>query len=299
MRLSEIVSADSKLFAKSEFGPASDHWPALSFSSHKIAADFANVYHRGRDFVVYVGTGDPQKTERAEHRQNLLSVLSVEPRAPISTKDLVPSAVWERSVLRWGERWDWSLPIATTYDIVGFPSAHDTIPRTYRSLGNLSNLGRCVSVQESEYKILLGLEIQKISLNLSKRAREVLNLNTDDRKLRQEISRLVDGIKHDIAMAGTPRLGVNPLRLMPNDSDLFLTLIQRWNEQGGKCALCDRPIPLKPENKLLQISRDRTDSGNKAYDWQNTRLTHLACNLGKSDATHDEWQDYLALIRQV
>ena len=65
------------------------------------------------------------------------------------------------------------------------------------------------------------------------------------------------------------------------------------------CALCDRPIPLKPENPLLQMSRDRTDSANKVYDWQNTRLTHLACNLGKSDATVEEWRDYLALLRQV
>jgi hypothetical protein len=61
MKLSEITSADSKLFAKSEFGPASDRWPALSFSRHKIATDFANEYRRGRDFVVYVGTVIPTK----------------------------------------------------------------------------------------------------------------------------------------------------------------------------------------------------------------------------------------------
>ena len=67
----------------------------------------------------------------------------------------------------------------------------------------------------------------------------------------------------------------------------------------GMCALCNRPIPLKPENRLLKVSRDRTDSGNKAYEWQNTRLTHLACNLTKSDAPLDDWLGYLALIRQL
>jgi len=114
MKLSEITSAGSKLFAKSEFGPASDRWPALSFSKRKIANDFANDYRRGRDFVVYVGTGDPDKTELPEHRQNLLSVLSVEPRAPISTRDLVPADIWERTVRQWGRRWEWSLPIIAT-----------------------------------------------------------------------------------------------------------------------------------------------------------------------------------------
>jgi hypothetical protein len=123
MKLSEIASLDTRLFAKGEFGPASDRWPALSFSSHKIATDFANAFRRDRDFVVYVGTGDPEKTELRKHRQRLLSVLSVEPRAPISTRDLVPSDVWERTIRRWGVRWEWSLPIITAYDVAGFPRA--------------------------------------------------------------------------------------------------------------------------------------------------------------------------------
>jgi hypothetical protein len=298
MKLSEITNADSRLFAKSEFGPASDRWPALSFSKHKIASDFANEYRRGRDFIIYVGTGDPDKTELAEHRQNLLSILSVEPRAPISTRDLVPPDVWERTVRQWGRRWEWSLPIIAAYDTVGFPSARDIIPQTYRSLGGLQNLGRCVEVTGTEYRNLLELEINEVTLHLSRRAQEIVNLNTDDHALRQEISRLANGIVHDIAVAEAPRSGVNPVRKGPNYSDLFLMLMQRWNEQDGLCALCDRPIPLRTMNKLLQMSRDRTVSGNKAYDWQNTRITHLACNLGKSDAPLDDWQEYIALVRQ-
>jgi hypothetical protein len=63
MKLNEITSRDSRLFAKNEFGPASDKWPALSFSSHKTATDFANTYRRDRDFLLYVGTGHPEKME--------------------------------------------------------------------------------------------------------------------------------------------------------------------------------------------------------------------------------------------
>ena len=144
----------------------------------------------------------------------------------------------------WGVRWEWSLPIIATYDV---PRAHDSIPETYRSLGDLPSFGRCVPVRQTEYQILFGLDIDEVALHLSERAQTVLSLNTDDRALRFEISRLVIGIKNDIAAAGTARTGVNPMRFMPNDSDLFSMLIQRWESQDGMCALCDRPIPLKPE----------------------------------------------------
>src|SRR5258708_3783327 len=105
MHLSEITSPDTRLFAKSEVRPVSDAWPALSFSSHKIATDFANTFRRGRDFVLYVGTGDPEKTENPAHRQRLMSFASVEPRAPIGTRDLVPAESWERATRKWGIRW--------------------------------------------------------------------------------------------------------------------------------------------------------------------------------------------------
>ena len=147
--------------------------------------------------------------------------------------------------------------------------------------------------------MLLGLDLEPVDLHLSERARVVLTLNTDNRALRDEISRLVAMIKQDVAAVGAGRTGVNHMRFMPNDSDVFSMLMQRWEAQDGMCALCDRPISLKPENKLLQISRDRIDSGNKTYDWQNTRFTHLACNLGKGDATVEQWRDYLTLIRSV
>jgi hypothetical protein len=124
------------------------------------------------------------------------------------------------------------------------------------------------------------------------------SLDDIDDALRQEISRLVEAMKQDAARAGMDRTGVYPPRTVPNDLDLEHTLLQKWHDQNGICALCDKRILLNPTNKLLQLSRDRADSANKIYDWQNTQLTHLACNLGKSDATADEWQYYLAMVRQ-
>jgi hypothetical protein len=125
-----------------------------------------------------------------------------------------------------------------------------------------------------------------------------LNTEDNDYALQQNISHIVELIKQALARSGTEKTGVYPERSMPNDCDLRQMLMQRWREQDGVCALCDKAIPLEPPNKLLQMSPDRTDSANKAYDWQNTRLTHRACNLGKSDATIEEWHDYLAMVRQ-
>jgi hypothetical protein len=294
MKLAEIASPDTRLFAKSEFGPASDQWPALSFSSRKIASDFAAIYRQDRDFVVYVGTGDPEKTEKPEHRQRLLSVLTVEPRAPISTRELVPAETWKSTIRRWGNRREWSLPITTTYDVAGFPLAREKIPLTYRSLGNLPSLGRCVPVQQTEYQTIFDLGLNPVALDLGERAQVAMRHN---KELREELTRLVELIKQDVARATAARTGVYPVRNLPNDSDIFTMLLERWKQQEGICTLCDRPIPLKPPNKLFQMSRDRTVSANKTYAWENTRLTHLACNLGKSDATLAEWQDYLTLIR--
>jgi hypothetical protein len=67
-----------------------------------------------------------------------------------------------------------------------------------------------VPVRETEYQTLFGLDIDEVTLHLTERAQEVLRLNTDDAALGQEISRLVGGIKHDIAVAGTVKTGVNP-----------------------------------------------------------------------------------------
>jgi hypothetical protein len=117
--------------------------------------------------------------------------------------------------------------------------------------------------------------------------------------LEAEITRIVMLITNRVGIAGNERSGWNPLRLSPEGAELFEMLLRRWHDQNGVCVLCQREIPLTTENKLLQMSPDRADSTSPHYNWQNTRLTHLACNLGKSNATHDEWSAYLDMIRQA
>ena len=56
---------------------------------------------------------------------------------------------------------------------------------------------------------------------------------------------------------------------------------------------------LRPLNRLLQPSPDRIDSALGDYGPKNFHLSHLACNLGKSDASIDHFREWLNRIRSV
>ena len=54
---------------------------------------------------------------------------------------------------------------------------------------------------------------------------------------------------------------------------------------------------LKPTNKLLQPSPDRIDSKLGDYGPANFQLAHLACNLGKNNATETQFRDWLEIAK--
>ena len=151
----------------------------------------------------------------------------------------------------------------------------------------------------------IGPRRHRLVWSLSSEEREFLNsvFLVADRQitasaLEVEITRIVGFITNRVAVAGNERSGRIPLRRTQGDTELFEMLLRRWHDQNGVCVLCQREIPLRTENKLLQMSPDRVDSTNPRYDWQNIRLTHFACNLAKSDATLDEWSAYLDMMRR-
>jgi hypothetical protein len=51
------------------------------------------------------------------------------------------------------------------------------------------------------------------------------------------------------------------------------------------------------ENKLLRISGDRKDSSLGDYGPTNYQLVHLACNYAKNDATEQQFQQWLEVVR--
>jgi hypothetical protein len=122
-------------------------------------------------------------------------------------------------------------------------------------------------------------------------------MNPTEPDVRKALSQLAMNIQQRIQLSGQERLGRHPMRKGPNLSDILAALGTKWSEQKGCCPLCGQPIPLRPTNRLLQMSPDRIDSDVKTYDPQNVHITHLGCNLAKSSGSMEEWQEYLAMIR--
>jgi hypothetical protein len=77
MLLQDVAGPESKFFLKSEWGPASDDWPAVSFSKQSVGRRMRGIYDPARDFVIYVGTTNPVNTPDPAHRSRLLSLVSM------------------------------------------------------------------------------------------------------------------------------------------------------------------------------------------------------------------------------
>lgn len=293
----DIIKPESKIFAKSEFGPVTDDWAALSFSRFGVARNFIRDYHCGQDFVVYVGTSSKKNTPNKEHRQRLICLVSVYKHI-LETKDIISEENWKNVLLEEGKkRWEWSLPVAQAYKFIEFPHAHDVMSESYSALGNPKNFGRCVELSASEIENILDLPVSPIELDLTGRVKNLFSLNTDNEELKKEINRLASLIRSSVGRSGKEHNGQYPFRRSLTDGDIYALLSKVWGEQSGRCALCGGRLPLETTNRLLQASSDRIDSENKAYDEGNIQLTHLGCNLAKNDVSMELWDEYLSMIR--
>ncbi|MFN4297874.1 MAG: hypothetical protein ACK4FB_13665 [Brevundimonas sp.] len=125
----------------------------------------------------------------------------------------------------------------------------------------------------------------------------VSSLATEADALGTTIAGMAAAIQQRIKRSAEPQEGFHPNRTGPEFSELVEGLRRQWHRQNGLCSLCERPIPLAPKNRLLQMSPDRIDSANKAYAADNVHLTHLGCNLAKSSANMADWDDYLSVVR--
>jgi hypothetical protein len=299
MILKDVVASDGRIFLKSEWGPASDHWPALSFTKRSVGDRLRRDFIPDRDVVMYVGTGNPESTGNPNHRRRLLSAIKPEPNIIHQTKLLVPQESWEEAQRDYRGRWEHSLTIRYSWDIVGFPLATELIPNSYRLLGQMQNLGNIVEVVESsERNALLGLEIIPVELNLQPAAtsfddkRGILNL---DAAIRKEIGRIASGLIERAGRSGTESMRLNPVRIV--DSDIHILVGKKWREQSACCALCGGELAVGGTNKLLQGSADRINSELPAYDDKNLHITHLGCNLAKNDVSMHEFAEWLAVVR--
>jgi len=300
MRLRDAIKPDGKVFLKSEWAPASADWPAVSFSKRTVGEFLQREFQPGRDAIVYVGTGNPLTTEDPHHRQRLLSAVSVEPKQILETRDCIPAESWERAQKDYRGRWFWSFPALNIFDIEGFPSAYDVIPKSYRLLGLIVNRGNVVEVERDEREAILDVVLIPVSfvrpIGASKFTAQRTLLNLDE-EIRWEIGRMVGGILNRVARSGLEETTVNPIRTARGETDLNIMFGEKWDEQKGLCFLYNGPLVVKSSNFLLQPSPDRINSQDHAYSKTNSCITHLGCNLAKNKCTVAEFEDWLAVVR--
>jgi hypothetical protein len=164
MFLREIVSLQDRIFLKSEWGPISDDWPALSFTLQKVGRKLRAELNPSRDVIVYVGTSDARFTQDERHRRRLLSVLRVEPSQIRATEDLVPRDSWLSSQGDFKGRFLYSIPVIKAWDFDKFPLAPELVPDAYRSLGDIRYRGDVVELSEQEKIAILGLSVHERKL---------------------------------------------------------------------------------------------------------------------------------------
>jgi hypothetical protein len=191
------------------------------------------------------------------------------------------------------------MPALDIWEFTGFPLAHDVVPVAYRQLGQFANRGKVVELGGQERDAVFALEVSVVDFVRPKNAgkfvqtRSFLNLSPE---IRREIGRMAAGILGRVAASGTERTSVNPTRLM-TEPDIHIMLGTKWQEQKGCCFLCQGPLVPGTQNYLLQASPDRTDSQDTAYSKENTRITHLGCNLAKNKVTLAKFEDWLSVVR--
>lgn len=295
MLLRDLIGPTTRLYAKSEWAPAGPLWPALSFSQRGVANGFGGIYTRGTDFVITVGTANPRDTLDPAHRQRLMSLVDVAPNIIVNTAKLVDPETWERAQQTHPGRWKLSMPIVRCWTFTDFPDARTDMVATYRKFANPTTRGRPIPVDDTDRATVLALELTPIEI--PPYIERQLHRIPDDILLNSEFTRVIENILGSVARAGTERGGAYPERRSPSFSDLFRLFNEIWRMQQGKCNLCSGPIIPGEENPLLKMSADRIDSANKTYDGENVHLTHVGCNLAKSSASIEEWQDFLDVLR--
>lgn len=185
--LGEVATAESRLFLKSEWGPLSERWPALSFSKRSVGKYLVREYRPGLDFIFYAGTSNPERTEVEEFRKRLLSVVITEPGHPIPTEKLVPESSWRHAIEAHGKSWPYSF-VARGWHCVDLPLARDVVPVAYRALGIRKNWGGVVEIEDAERDAALSLRIDWVVLPDRPAADRAIRLRENVDEIRRDLS---------------------------------------------------------------------------------------------------------------
>lgn len=291
----DIAQPDSKFFLKSEYGPLSDFWPVVAFSPLPLKSKIQRQYRSASDFIVYTGTQGDETEE--PYRGRLLSIVRIDKTKTYDTGKVIPAESWAWANEHYPGKWPYAFKVLQGWSIVGPLRSGDVIPDAYPHIGQYPYKGSVLEIENSDRQGLLDLEIVALTLTNVSTTDGTVDLNDllKDKTLNEEAVRIAALVNSRVTASGAIFQGKKPDREAP--VDFLLQVARLLKATPLTCALCGGLMYLKPANKLLQPSPDRIDSKLGDYGRENFQLVHLACNLGKNNATEAQFHEWLELAK--
>jgi hypothetical protein len=279
------------VFLKSEYGPISQLWPAVSFSSEAYARELGGSVNAESDLVLFAGTQNKILTP-AKYRERLLCVSRIRSGPPVDSGLLVDADTLANFQGGDQGKFAFSLPPTEAWELPSLPSAREYIGDKYGVIGQGKNRLSYLELSVEEVERLRPIAIKKICL--SSVPLDEFNIAESSSDLDRHLGRVLARLLSRAQQGGSTLSRCAPIRIVSLSKG---DLRGMWERQLATCNLCGRQIPLLSRNFLLQVSADRIDSQNSNYDLTNTQLVHLGCNLGKSSASEADFSEWLALLR--
>jgi hypothetical protein len=227
MHVADMMRSDGRVFLKSEWGPISDYWPAVSFTKRSVGIELSRKFQPGRDILIYVGTTS-DLTRDPDHRSRLISAVVPEPNRIHETRRIIPPESWAWSVEENGGRWPHSLAVVEAADMVGppYPSAREIIPKAYASFAAIENRGRFVEALGGEREAIMALDVSPLTLNLAPDVLAYLALRASvsvnvPKSVKEEVFRMAMLIIERVKRGGEGSVRINPIRTAPTTSPTY------------------------------------------------------------------------------
>ena len=140
MKIRDIAQTDSRFFLKSEYGPLSESWAAMSFSRPQLKTHLIRRYRQGVDFIVYAATCGREALAR-QHRARLLSVLRIDLTRTYATEQRIPKERWNWAQEHYPGQWERSFGVVEGWNLDDLPLASEIASDSYPKIGQHPNQG--------------------------------------------------------------------------------------------------------------------------------------------------------------
>ncbi|MDQ2832155.1 MAG: hypothetical protein M3Y50_00095 [Acidobacteriota bacterium] len=291
LTVNSIARHDSRFFLKSEYGPLSQDWPVVAFTSRSLGLKLQAAFRPEKDFIVYTGTGT-DSTPDDTHRSRLLSVVRIDTASIRSTSELIADHSWDWARDEYPGQWENCFRAAEGWNFVPFPVSREILPTSYPIMGRHPNRGGILEMTATEREALLRLPIAPLKLRATGSANTVENPD-----LLAEARRITNLIFARVSVSGETTQHTAPERTAPENLVSNISALLQANPLV--CYLCGGTMEVRPKNRLLQPSPDRIDSSLGSYGPENLKLAHLACNLGKNASSVEDFADWLSLMQNA